>query len=46
MEVATCTTTVLKPANATPHPLAGEKVPLTIFDRAARGGSTWGARRD
>ena len=35
MEVATCTTTVLKPAYTTPHPLAGEKVPLTIFDRAA-----------
>ncbi|RLM60430.1 agmatine coumaroyltransferase-1-like [Panicum miliaceum] len=35
MEVATCTTTMLKPVYTTPHPLAGEKVPLTVFDRAA-----------
>ncbi|GJN30505.1 hypothetical protein PR202_gb18815 [Eleusine coracana subsp. coracana] len=27
--------TMLQPIYATPHPLAGEKVPLTIFDRAA-----------
>jgi hypothetical protein len=29
------TTTMLKPAYCTPHPLAGEMVPLTVFDRAA-----------
>ncbi|KAK3150690.1 hypothetical protein QOZ80_3AG0236410 [Eleusine coracana subsp. coracana] len=28
-------TTMLQPVCATPHPLVGEKVPLTIFDRAA-----------
>lgn len=28
-------TTMLKPAYPTPHPLAGDRVPLTIFDRAA-----------
>uniref|UniRef100_A0A0D3HPD0 Uncharacterized protein n=1 Tax=Oryza barthii TaxID=65489 RepID=A0A0D3HPD0_9ORYZ len=26
---------MLKPATTPPHPLAGEKVPLTAFDRAA-----------
>ncbi|RLN03746.1 agmatine coumaroyltransferase-1-like [Panicum miliaceum] len=35
MEVTACTTTMLKPVYTTPHPLAGEKVPLTVFDRAA-----------
>jgi shikimate O-hydroxycinnamoyltransferase len=28
-------TTMLKPVYTTPHPLAGEKVPLTVFDLAA-----------
>ncbi|KAI4963128.1 hypothetical protein ZWY2020_034814 [Hordeum vulgare] len=27
--------TMVKPAYAVPHPLVGEKVPLTVFDRAA-----------
>ena len=35
MEVTACTTTMVKPVYTTPHPLAGEKVPLTVFDRAA-----------
>ncbi|KAM0842829.1 hypothetical protein ACQ4PT_058108 [Festuca glaucescens] len=34
MEI-TGTTTMLKPVYSAPHPLAGEKVPLTVFDRAA-----------
>nr|CAB3482359.1 unnamed protein product [Digitaria exilis] len=34
METTSCTTTMLKPVYSTPHPLAGSKVPLTIFDRA------------
>ncbi|XP_062210138.1 tryptamine benzoyltransferase 1-like [Phragmites australis] len=34
MEITT-STTMLKPVYSTPHPLAGEKVPLTVFDRAA-----------
>ncbi|KAL6648678.1 hypothetical protein ACP70R_012902 [Stipagrostis hirtigluma subsp. patula] len=29
------TMTMLKPVYSTPHPLAGEKVPLTVFDLAA-----------
>ncbi|KAL6645246.1 hypothetical protein ACP70R_016854 [Stipagrostis hirtigluma subsp. patula] len=29
------TTTMLKPVYSTPHPLAGDKVPLTVFDLAA-----------
>ena len=27
--------TVLRPVYSTPHPLAGQKVPLTVFDRVA-----------
>ncbi|KAL6839401.1 hypothetical protein ACP4OV_030671 [Aristida adscensionis] len=27
--------TMMKPVYSTPHPLAGDKVPLTVFDRAA-----------
>ncbi|CAN6313806.1 unnamed protein product [Urochloa humidicola] len=34
MEITTAPTMV-KPVYSTPHPLAGEKVPLTVFDRAA-----------
>ncbi|CAO2176164.1 unnamed protein product [Urochloa humidicola] len=34
MEVKICTTTMLKPMYTTPHPLAGDKVPLTVFDLA------------
>ncbi|PAN51202.1 hypothetical protein PAHAL_9G577800 [Panicum hallii] len=34
MEI-TLATTMVKPVYSTPHPLAGEKVPLTVFDRAA-----------
>ncbi|CAL5003558.1 unnamed protein product [Urochloa decumbens] len=34
MEATTYTTTMLKPVYTTPHPLAGDKVPLTVFDRA------------
>jgi shikimate O-hydroxycinnamoyltransferase len=29
------TAAMVKPVYSTPHPLAGEKVPLTVFDRAA-----------
>ncbi|CAL5003560.1 unnamed protein product [Urochloa decumbens] len=32
---ATCTAMMLKPVYSSPHPLAGQKVPLTVFDRAA-----------
>lgn len=34
MEAKT-STIMLQPVHATPHPLAGKKVPLTVFDRAA-----------
>ncbi|CAN6307745.1 unnamed protein product [Urochloa humidicola] len=34
MEI-TQASTMVKPVYSTPHPLAGEKVPLTVFDRAA-----------
>ncbi|KAL6867710.1 hypothetical protein ACP4OV_015734 [Aristida adscensionis] len=35
METTITAVTMLKPAYSTPHPLAGDKVPLTVFDRAA-----------
>ncbi|PWZ53015.1 Tryptamine benzoyltransferase 1 [Zea mays] len=35
MEIITTASTMVKPVYSTPHPLAGEKVPLTVFDRAA-----------
>ncbi|CAM0953591.1 unnamed protein product [Alopecurus aequalis] len=35
MEMTSQRSTMLKPFYSTPHPLAGEMVPLTLFDRAA-----------
>jgi shikimate O-hydroxycinnamoyltransferase len=35
METMKATRTLVQPVYSTPHPLAGEKVPLTVFDRAA-----------
>ncbi|KAM0913689.1 hypothetical protein ACQ4PT_012006 [Festuca glaucescens] len=34
MEMTSISSTMLKPLYSTPHPLAGEKIPLTLFDRA------------
>uniref|UniRef100_A0ACD5W9F0 Uncharacterized protein n=1 Tax=Avena sativa TaxID=4498 RepID=A0ACD5W9F0_AVESA len=35
MEMTSSTITMLKALSSSPHPLAGEMVPLTLFDRAA-----------
>jgi hypothetical protein len=35
MAMTNRSSTMLKPFYSTPHPLAGEMVPLTLFDRAA-----------